>query len=225
VLILGTDSREGLTGQSAKDAGKGKVSGNRPDSLMILRIDPKTHQGWTLSIPRDLWVRVDGTGKWDRINGSFSGKQPAARLIRTIRGNLGIPINHVMAANFAGFQKLIGTVGGVNLCFPLPSRDTWTGLNQGAGCHQLDERQALAYARSRHFEEFRKGKWTPDGKGDLGRIVRQQAFLRASLRRAIDAGAGNPLTLNAMLAQSTINSGSQRSPAWHGTLAPMIPTH
>ena len=63
--------------------------------------------------------------------------------------------------------------------------------------------QAVAYVRSRHFETGANDKWTPDGRGDLGRVQRQQAFIKSVLQRAIDQGARNPLTANALIANAT----------------------
>ena len=98
-----------------------------------------------------------------------------------------------------GFQKVVSTIDGVTICFPLPSRDILSGLNQPPGCNLLDPKQATAYVRSRHFQTGKNGKWTDDGKSDFGRIERQQTFIRAALTRAIDKGSRNPITLNAML--------------------------
>ena len=85
---------------------------------------------------------------------------------------LGIPIHHYVEVDFSGFKSLIDAIGGVELCFLYPTRDTNTGLNiTEPGCHQLDGVQALAYARSRYYEEFREdGEWHVDGTADLGRI-------------------------------------------------------
>jgi polyisoprenyl-teichoic acid--peptidoglycan teichoic acid transferase len=200
-LIIGTDSRADVSAEEAKTFGKGEVSGKRSDTIMILRTDPETGQAAILSFPRDLYVHISGTTKNDRINSAYA--KSASTLVQTIKDNFGIPITHVVEVDFTGFETVVGTLGGVEIDFPKASRDTVTGLNQPAGRNLLTPQQAVAYVRSRHFETGEAGKWTPDGRGDLGRVVRQQAFIKAVIQRAIDQGARNPLTANALLANAT----------------------
>ena len=168
---------------------------------MILRLDPATDHAQLLSLPRDLYVHIAGTSKNDRINSAYA--RSASSLVSTIKDNFGIPITHVVEVDFNGFQSVVGTLGGVYIDFPKASRDVVTGLNQPAGHNLLDPKQAVAYVRSRHFETGENNVWTPDGRGDLGRVVRQQAFIRAVIQRAIDQGARNPLAANALLANAT----------------------
>lgn len=196
IVMLGLDSRANIPADQEKAFGN--VGGSRTDTIMVLRIDRDTNKAWVLSFPRDLWVRIAGTNTFNRINAAYVKGLPT--LIDTIRENFGVPIWHVVLVDFVGFQKVVSVVGGVTICFPLPSRDILSGLNQPPGCNLLDPKQATAYVRSRHFQEGRKGKWVDDGKGDFGRIERQQTFIRAALTRAIDKGSRNPITLNAMLA-------------------------
>ena len=196
ILMAGLDSRANIPADQEKSFGN--VGGSRTDTIMVLRIDRDTHEAWVLSFPRDLWVRIAGTNTFNRLNAAYVKGLPT--LVDTIRQNFGVPIWHVLTIDFVGFQKVVSTVGGVTICFPLPSRDILSGLNQPPGCNLLDPKQATAYVRSRHFQEGRKGKWVDDGKGDYGRIERQQKFIRAGLTRAIDKGSRNPITLNAMLA-------------------------
>lgn len=198
ILIVGTDSRANVDDSQAGTFGAGKVSGQRSDTIMVLRLDPKTHQAWILSIPRDLWVKIDGKDSNDRVNAAFA--QSPGTLIRTIKSNLGIPINHYAEIDFVGFQSLVDAVDGVDITFKYPARDKVTGLNQPAGRNKLDARQAIAYVRSRHYEEFRNGVWISDRRGDLGRISRQQSFIRATLQRSIDKGGRNPVMMNSLLA-------------------------
>jgi hypothetical protein len=83
-------------------------------------------------------------------------------------------------------------------------RDQQSGLEvENTGCVTLDPIQALAYARSRDFEYFQNGRWKSDPSGDLGRISRQQAFIRQVLQRAIDKGARNPAVLNDLIDAGT----------------------
>lgn len=200
ILMIGTDDRARVPENQAKGLGKGKVAGSRSDTIMVLRVDPQAKKAWVLSIPRDLFVRMPGTNEFDRINAASARSD--ALLVRTIQENLGIPVQHMMKVDFIGFQRVVAAVGGVNICFPKPARDKVTKLNQPtAGCFRLNPTQATAYVRSRRYEEQQaNGKWRSDPRSDLGRIARQQTFIRQGLTAAIKRGMRDPLTMNAVLA-------------------------
>lgn len=195
ILMLGLDSRDGIP-DTQRDM-FGKVGGSRTDTMMILRIDRDTRQSWILSLPRDLWVRQAGSNKFDRLNASYG--KGLNKLVDTIQENLQIPIWHVVFVNFVGFQKVVEAIGGVDICFELPTRDILSGLNQPPGCNRLDSVQATAYVRSRHLQTGFENVWTEDKRGDIGRMIRQQNFLRAALTQSIDRGLSNPTKFNATL--------------------------
>jgi LCP family protein required for cell wall assembly len=195
-LLVGTDDATGLDPHDPVLIGR--PPGLRSDTIMILRVDPSSERASLLSLPRDLWVRIAGTKGSERINTAIQAGPDA--LVETIRKDFGIPINHYVEVNFLGFRDLVAAVDGVPVYFPEPVRDRKTGLNiPQAGCAKLDPVQALAYARSRAYEFFSKGRWHVDGTGDLGRISRQQDFMRRVLRRAISRGARNPAVLNQLV--------------------------
>ncbi len=194
-LLVGTDSAERLDdGDPAARVDQGVLS----DTIMVLRVDPDETQAQILSFPRDLWVTIPDWGE-SKINAALSAGRDS--LIATIQDNFGIPINHYVEVDFRGFQELVEAVDGVPMYFDKRLRDSQTGLNiTRTGCVTLSADQALAFARSRHLEfEVSDGVWETDGTGDLGRISRQQAFIRAAIQRAIDKGVRNPLTLNALV--------------------------
>jgi LCP family protein required for cell wall assembly len=202
MLVVGSDSRVGLTPAEAAQAGNPtQVGGQRSDVVMVWHVVPATHQITILSIPRDTMMSMVGGqasqfGRFNRINASFNGGPNT--LVQTIEDNLGIPINHVMEVGFGGFEGAVNAVGGVWMDFPYPSKDAWSGLNvTHPGCQLLNGAQALAVARSRHFYYLQNGVWQYDGTSDLGRIHRQDAFLKA----LIDAAKSklNPLAINAFL--------------------------
>jgi LCP family protein required for cell wall assembly len=198
-LFVGNDDRSVLDDVTGKKMGKGTVTGARTDTIMILRVDPDSQKAWVLSIPRDLWVKVPGQSKSVKINSLFT-KDNVAPLISAIREDLNLPVDHLLMVNFAGFSKIVSTLDGVGpICFRKPSRDIFSGLNQPEGCNMLDTTQAMAYVRSRHFQTGENGDWKDDPTSDLGRMKRQQIFLRAVIFRAQKRGLNNPLTLNAML--------------------------
>jgi LCP family protein required for cell wall assembly len=115
--------------------------------------------------------------------------------VQTIKRNFGISIDNYAQVDFASFEKLVEVLGGVPVYFTTPVRDRTTGLYVDTpGCVRLNPQQALAYARSRHFEFEFMGKWLTDGTGDLGRITRQQDFIKRAIRSASDKGVRNPQT-------------------------------
>lgn len=195
VLMVGSDSREGLSKEEQKKYNdrRNPVSGQRSDTMIILHVDPRQEKAAMLSIPRDLWVTIAGTKRKDRINTAFQGEDGPRRLIETIETELNIPIDHYLQVDFSGFQGLVKAVGGVKVYFPGPARDRVAGLNiPKGGCVELDGAQALAYVRSRQYQYFESGKWRSDPTGDLGRIERQQDFIRRVMKKAVSLGWTRP---------------------------------
>jgi LCP family protein required for cell wall assembly len=172
--------------------------GTLSDTIMVLRVDPSQSKAQLLSLPRDLWLPIAGSGE-QRINTALSVGGPEA-LIKTISDYFGISINHYLQMDFEGFEQLVSAVDGMPMYFPNPVRDHKTGLNvPAAGCITLSPSQALAYARSRAFEYEDSTGWHTDGTGDLGRISRQQDFIRRAIQRAVVKGIRNPITLNQLI--------------------------
>jgi len=176
--------------------------GERSDTIMILRVDPGVNDVAVLSFPRDLWVSIAGTTRQARINSAFDAKDPS-RLIRTIGENFNVPVDHYVNVNLCAFKEIVDSVGGVKIPFDYRTKDDRVGFREvGPGCVELRGSQALAYVRSRsgykYFDET-KQKWSSDPTGDIGRINRQQDFLRRSMQRALDRASTNPATANALL--------------------------
>lgn len=127
-------------------------------------------------------------------------KDGPERLIATIRQSLGIEIDHYIQVDFNGFRSIVKAVGGVTVPFPAPARDKLAGLDiKQAGCINISGDQALAYVRSRHFQYYEAGRWRSDPTGDIGRIQRQQDFIRRMIRQAISKGIRNPIKLNSLI--------------------------
>jgi LCP family protein required for cell wall assembly len=187
-LLVGSDSRaagDPNTGES------GGVSGNRSDTIMVMRYDKDSGEASLLSIPRDLYVNVPGHEGKRRINAAFNDGPD--RLVQTVQQELGIPVHHYVEIDFSGFKSLVDALGGVQICFMYPTKDDNTGLNITVpGCQLLDGTQALAYARSRHYEEFIDGEWKTDPTSDLGRSKRQRDFVNRSLQTALAQIKTNP---------------------------------
>ena len=180
-LLVGSDSREGVDGETA-DAGvigdSGEVGGRRSDTIMILRQERNGGAG-LMSIPRDLWVEIAGTDRSNRINSAYN--DGPERLAATVTSALGIPIHHYVEVDFVGFKQIVDELGGIELCVGYAARDTHSGLAIQPGCQRLDGVQALAFARSRYYEEWDGEEWVLDPRADLGRIERQQFFIRSAV--------------------------------------------
>ncbi|MSO79841.1 MAG: LytR family transcriptional regulator [Acidimicrobiia bacterium] len=211
-LLIGSDTRAFVTDAEDEAAFGSQATGElgqRSDTLMVIHVDPIKHHAVVVSFPRDLWVEIAGVplddthctsiieGKcMSRINSAF-GSGPDV-VIQTLQQNFQIPINHYMEVDFKTFQGVVDAVGDVPIYFPYPTRDDGTGLYAPvAGCHELDGKGALAYARSRHIEyySFAEQDWfDADATADLARIKRQQDFMRRLMRLAVDKSLTNPLT-------------------------------
>jgi len=181
LLLVGNDSREGI--DDLEDLGG--FPGRRADVIMLVRIDPKNNQAQLVSFPRDL--RVEGEdGTVEKINGTFS--KDTNRLIGAVSDLSGIQVNHYVEVNIEGFKAIVDALGGVQMFFDAPARDFKAHLDvPQAGNVTLDGRAALAFARSREFEQFVDGEWRSDGGGDLNRTRRQQQLIFAILAELKDA--------------------------------------
>jgi LCP family protein required for cell wall assembly len=166
-LIVGSDAREGHEEGPA---------GQRSDTIMLLHVEGGDTS--IMSIPRDLYVHIPSRGGSSKINAAYN--DGAAALIETVTQSLGIPVHRYMEVDFVSFAGLVDGLGGVTVDFPHPAYDEKSGLHvPEAGAVTLDGEQALAYVRSRTYTEVIDGTERTDPTGDLGRVVRQQAFLRA----------------------------------------------
>ncbi len=195
ILIMGTDHWYGRPDEYTGIFPNGQDDVGHSNSIAILSIDPALKTASILSIPRDLWVDVpDGKGGWtmDRINSAYHtgelDKLPGgggATAAATITHDFGIPIDHYVVLDFAGFMKVIDALGPLNIDVPhtftatvVPEADTggyeYTFF---AGKQDMNGELALAYARFRY-----------DPEGDFGRIKRQQQIALAARQKALSLG-------------------------------------
>lgn len=198
-LLVGSDSRAGISPDDPDFGAIGsedEVGGQRADVLMILRRDRDGGVSLT-SIPRDLYVPIAGTGRSGRINAAFN--EGPEQLVTTVTEALAVPIHHYVEVNFVGFRDIIDAVGGVEMCVEFVVRDRASGLYLEPGCQTLDGTMALAFARSRSYEEFRDGDWRIDGSADLGRIRRQQLFMRAAINGALLEWRSSPFSSSRLI--------------------------
>lgn len=160
ILVMGVDARPG----EAIDIGV------RPDSLMVVRLNPTTGSCHLLAIPRDTRTELPGYGL-TKINHALAvGGIPYEQQV--VEGLLHLKIDHYVLIDFSGFRALVDAIGGVTIDVP-ESFVAADGTAFAPGQQQLTGDQALAYAR------YRGG---PDG--DFGRIARQQQLLRALVQKA-----------------------------------------
>jgi LCP family protein required for cell wall assembly len=120
-------------------------------------------------------------------------------LVRTVQRALGIPIHHYVEINFQGFKAIVDSVGGVSVCVDYASRDKHTGLFMRPGCSTLDGVEALAFARSRFFEQKIDGDWQVDGSSDIGRTARQRLFVQALAKSAVLGVSDNPFSVGSVI--------------------------
>lgn len=171
VLIVGSDSREDLP-EGFENFGD--FEGERTDVIMIAHVVPG-EGGQLLSLPRDLKVNIPGNGT-NRINAAFVFGGPDL-LVQTVQDNFDIPIHHYVEIDFGGFARVVDSLGGVTKTFDNPARDLKSGLDVEAGTIVMDGETALAYARSRSYQENINGEWVSVDGSDIGRTHRQQEVL------------------------------------------------
>lgn len=172
-LIVGSDSREGLSEEEQAELTTGDTAGGgRTDTIMLLHIPSVGGGDPTLvSLPRDSAVPVPGEGRL-KLNAAYTigGPQLLTQTVETVSG---VHIDHYAEIGFGGFAGIVDDIGGVEMCLDEPIDDPLAGIDLPAGCQQLSGQQSLGYVRTRA---------TP--AADLDRVERQREFLGALLGRA-----------------------------------------
>ena len=200
-LMVGSDSRSGFATAADDPYAVGSEKdelGQRSDTIIVMRYDSKSGSMSLRSVPRDLYVPISGSGKEDRINSAFS-RGPDV-LVKTVQNVLGIPIHHYLEVDLLGFQRVVNAIKGVRICVPHSARDQHIGLILlYPGCYTMDGHLALAYARSRYYEEKIDGEWHIDGTSDIGRSTRQRAFIIAMIKQSAQYAAAHPFETSGIL--------------------------
>lgn len=161
ILVLGVDERSDDVGRS--------------DTMFVVTVDTNTKEVSLLSVPRDTRVKIPGFG-WDKINHAYAeGRQKLSR--QTIEDMPGIPIDYNVVINFSGFYKIVDAVGGVtiNVEKRMYYEDPYDNLviDFKPGVQRMDGKTAIKYVRYRGED------------GDIGRIERQQKFIKAMMQEAV----------------------------------------
>jgi LCP family protein required for cell wall assembly len=175
ILVVGSDSRNGLSKRELGKIQTTQVDGGRTDTIILVHISPRRKKAVMVSIPRDL--RVTLNGQPNKINAAYSLGGPDL-LVKTVQQATGLPIHHYVELDFAGFLKVVDALGGVRLCNRTNHTldDDYANLHMPPGCRQMNGIQALAFVRARHIDS------------DFGRIGRQQEFLRAVMDKVASGG-------------------------------------
>ncbi|WP_406348585.1 LCP family protein [Streptomyces sp. NBC_00144] len=177
-LIVGSDSRDGMSAADKKKLHTGSAEGKRTDSMIILHVGD--HGDTMVSLPRDSNVTIPSykgsssgklypnTGRQTKLNAAYAEDGPEL-LVRTVEYNTGLHIDHYAEIGFDGFASIVDAVGGVQLDIPQAFKDKDSGADFPAGKQTLNGSQALAFVRTRHAF----------AASDLQRTKNQQKFLSA----------------------------------------------
>jgi LCP family protein required for cell wall assembly len=184
ILVVGSDSRAGLSKRELGKIQTTQVDGGRTDTIIVVHVSPRRKKAVMVSIPRDLRVTING--QTNKINAAYSLGGPDL-LVKTVQEATGLPIHHYVEIDFAGFLKVVDALGGVRLCNRTNRTldDNYANLHMPPGCQQMNGIQALAFVRARHIDS------------DFGRIQRQQEFIRAVMDKV--ASGGNLVNLPKLL--------------------------
>ena len=219
ILLVGLDSRaDAQDNPLATDVlarlRTGSNEGELTDTMILVRIPDNGRRAVAISLPRDLYVELpEGYGK-HKLNSAFArGKNTTAQrlvaqgvdpatvhtesvaagrklLVEAVKDLTGIGIDHYAEINLLGFSLLTEAVGGVEVCLRAPVHDRFSGANFPAGPQLISGPDALAFVRQRHGLP----------RGDLDRIVRQQAYLASLANKVLTAGTlANPRRINQLI--------------------------
>jgi LCP family protein required for cell wall assembly len=193
--------------------GKGHDGGDLTDTLMIASVDPINHKTSLVSVPRDLWVRIENhgsmkinaayaMGKYDTLH-RFDSSSTDDKAVRngfaladkTLESVLGITIHYNVLLNFQAFKQAVDTVGGVTVNVPedlydptMAWENNWNPTLAKAGVQHFNGKQALLYARSR------------ETSSDFARSQRQRALMLGLQQKVVELGTlSNPLKMSSLL--------------------------
>lgn len=212
ILMVGVDSRTDAQGnplpQSELDMLRaGDATSTNTDTIVLIRVPNDGSSATAISIPRDSWVKVPGIGM-SKINAAFGATKEATRqklveqgdkspadietkstqagreaLIQSVSGLTGITVDHYAEVSLLGFVLLTDAVGGVDVCLKNAVDEPMSGAHFPAGEQTLSGPNALSFVRQRHQLP----------RGDLDRIVRQQAYMASLAHKVLSAGTlSNP---------------------------------
>lgn len=171
-LLVGSDSREGLTAAQRRTLGTGSAQGRRTDTVILVHVPSGSGKAALVSVPRDSFLPIPGHGE-DKVNAAFAIGGPQL-LTATLEQASGLRIDGYAEIGFGGFASVVDSIGGVHLCLPRAIKDDKAHIDLKKGCQTLDGATSLGYVRARYS----------DPKGDIGRAQRQRQFLGAVMKQA-----------------------------------------
>ncbi|MFF8607159.1 LCP family protein [Streptomyces sp. NPDC015346] len=187
ILVVGVDSRAGLSAAEKRRLHVGGKGCNCTDVMMLVHLSAGGRRASVVSIPRDSYVRYadqplgrsgPGSPRFGKINGAYAvGAGPLT--VRTVEQATGLRIDHYLETGFTGFEQAVDDLGGATVCTDKALKDDGSGLDMPAGIHHTNGDQTLRYVRARRL----------DPPGDLGRVRRQQRTVNALLARLTAEGA------------------------------------
>jgi LCP family protein required for cell wall assembly len=197
ILVMGIDSRTGMTVAEQNRYHLGTVGADGSDTIMLVHLYADGQHATIINFPRDLYVQIPAWHRSDgkdlaavkmKLNAAYArgdngglASDGPNLAIDTLETLTGIHIDHFMSINIPRLGALVTALGGVDVCLPQAVNDKESGLDLPKGVSHLDDVQAVAYVRDRYTD-------TGDGPGDFGRIRRQQKFLSAMLKKVMSAG-------------------------------------
>ena len=194
-LLIGSDERDENSSES-----RGFVDGQRADVIIVGLIDDTGNNNYLLSIPRDTLIINICTENLERINGSYSKNNcgnNAENLAATVKNITGIRVDHFASFNFEGFENIINSFGGIEICVDNTQKEGYSFELQ-KGCQVVTGSTALNWVVSRNTEILVGEKildengedaseWKKmDGVSDLSRNERQQYVILQLLKRLND---------------------------------------
>ncbi|MTD53460.1 LCP family protein [Amycolatopsis pithecellobii] len=181
-LIVGSDSRDGLTPEQEQQLATGDSAaaggGSRTDTIMVAHLPDNDTKPTLLSLPRDSQVAIPGHGR-GKINSAFSIGGPQL-LVKTVEQATGLRMDHYAEIGFGGFANIVDAIGGVDMCIDKQMHDDFTNITIPAGCQTLDGAHALGFVRMRHSDA------TP--RSDLDRVENQRKFIGALVSQIATPG-------------------------------------
>ncbi|QNI05926.1 LytR family transcriptional regulator [Mycobacterium kubicae] len=214
ILLVGLDSRTDahgnpLTAEELATLRAGDEEATNTDTIILVRIPNNGKSATAISIPRDSYVQAPGLGK-TKINGVYGQTREAKRttlvkagasateaaaagteagreaLIKTVADLTGVTVDHYAEIGLLGFALIADALGGVDVCLKEPVFEPLSGADFPAGQQKLNGPQALSFVRQRHELP----------RGDLDRVVRQQAVMASLAHRVISGKTlSSPTTL------------------------------
>ena len=181
MLLMGIDRDEGRTESAEYGADD---SNYRSDSIMLVRVDPKTPSVTLVSIHRDTWVELGEYGM-QKINAAFTFGGPAY-MVETVEKLAGVEISHYAEVDMDGFASIVNQLGGITVNLGVDVYDPYyTGLDLKAGEQEINGYTAALLCRARHaYDSY--------GDGDVYRAANQRAVISAIVKKILKS---DPVTM------------------------------